>query len=168
MNMQKIMIKHLLCLFMLYSNYTLAEIVPYFETNNEINFGSVLFVPGNCTMSHENGSFSNINPAVMCGAGGNGTPGRYVIVANPNQQISIKLLQRDNQGDNLMFIPQGELISYTETHTISAGVAQVIDSGATGVVNIHVGGRLFVLSTISPSSNIEFTYENGIVWSIVP
>lgn len=146
----------------------LANTRPFLNTDREINLGAVLFVPGNCTMSHSNGSFSNINPAMMCGSGGTGTPGRYVIFAEPNQQVSIKLLQRDNQGDGLMFIPEGELVSDTETLPFTAGVAEEIDSGVSGIVTINVGGRLFVLTSISPSSNIEFTLVDGIEWSIVP
>jgi hypothetical protein len=166
--MKKIVIKNLLFISLLSAGDLLANTRPFLNTDREINFGSVLFVPGNCTMSHVDGSFSNINPAVMCGTGGNGSPGRYVIFADPNRQVSVKLLQRDNSGDGLMFIPEGQLISDTETHAITAGVAQEIDSGVSGIVNIHVGGRLFVLTSISPSSSFEFTLEDGIEWSVLP
>jgi hypothetical protein len=166
--MTKTFFKHLLFVGLWFASDLLANTRPFLNTDREINFGAVLFVPGNCTMSHVNGSFSNINPAMMCGTGGNATPGRYVIFADPNQQVSIKLLQRDNQGDGLMFIPEGELVSDTETHTITAGVAQEIDSGASGIVTINVGGRLFVLTSLSPSSNFEFTLVDGIEWSVLP
>lgn len=165
--MLKILQKYLWSL-LLVAGHLGAEITPYFATNTEINFGAVLFVQGNCTMSHVNGAFSNISPAAMCGAGGNGTPGRYVIVANPNQTVSFTMSQRNNQGDGLMFIPEGQLISDTENHAFSAGVAQEINSGVSGVVNIHIGGRLFILTPMSPSSNLGFTFVDGIEWSIVP
>ncbi len=166
--MLKTIINYLLGLVLAYASQARAKITPYFATNNDIGLGSVLFVPGYCTMSHEDGSFSDLAPAVMYGLGGPATPGRYAIVANPNQQISITLLQRDDQGDGIMFIPQGEVISKTETHTLTAVVAQEIDSGTSRVINIHVGGRLFVLSSIAPGSNIEFTLVDGIEWSVVP
>ena len=60
------------------------------------------------------------------------------------------------------------LVSDTETFPFTAGVAEEIDSGVSGIVTINVGGRLFVLTSISPSSNIEFTLVDGIEWSIVP
>lgn len=155
-----------LCLGGISTSSTYAA--PIFGTNEEINFGPVLFITGNCTMNHINGSFSDVNPAVMCGVGGRGTPGRYVIITDPNKQVQIEILQRDNQGDGILFIPQGELISDTETHTITPGIAQEIDSGASGVVNIHLGGRLFILSYQNPSSNIEVTLIDGIEWSVLP
>lgn len=156
-------------LFMtLLSQTSKAEITPVFGTNNEIAFGAILFVSGNCTMSHVDGSFSDVSPAVMCGTAGNGDPGRYVIIATPNKQVSIKVLQRNNQGDGIMFIPQGQLISDTETLTITPGIAQEIDSGLSGVVNIHLGGRLFVLSQINPGTQFEITLSEGIEWSVLP
>lgn len=145
-----------------------ADIVPFFVTNRALSFSQILFIQGNCTMSHVNGAFSNVNPAVMCGWAGNGTPGRYVVIANPGRQIRIRILQRDNQGDGFIFLPEGELISDTETLQITAGIAQDIDSGVSGVVNIHLGGRLFVVSPTTPSTSFNLILVDGIEWEELP
>ena len=145
-----------------------AEITPVFGANDEIYFGAMLFIQGNCTMSHVDGSFSNINPAMMCGASGKGTPGHYSIVAEPNRMVSIKIIQRDNQGDGLLFVPTGELISDVETLAITPGTDQEINSGVSGVVDIRVGGSLYVLSPLSPGVDYQLEVSKGIEWSVLP
>lgn len=145
-----------------------ADITPYLTTDKEISFGHVLFISGNCTMSHTDGTFTLSNPDVMCGYASKGVPGRYVIIANPNRQISINILQRNNDGDGFIFIPEGEFISDFETVAITVNVAQQINSGTSGVVNIQVGGRLFINSQTTPNSNFNLIKVDGIEWSELP
>jgi hypothetical protein len=157
----------LMCLLLLtsFSSYALT---PSFSVNKEISFGLVLFIPGNCTMDHNSGAITVSNPSKMCGSNGNGVRGYYTIIANSNTQISIKISQRDNEGDGFLYIPAGELVSDFETVVIIPNTTQQIDSGSSGVVNIFLGGQLLIVSPTTPSSNITFTKVAGIEWSELP
>ena len=155
----------LICTFITLESHALT---PRLNINQEIDFGEVMFVPGNCTMNHQTGAFTLTNPAGKCGGYGNGTPARYVIIANPNKQVRIKLLQRTNSGDGYLFIPAGEIISDTETLSITPDIAQDIDSGTSGIIQINMGGSLYWSLPIAPGINVDFTREDGIEWSELP
>lgn len=162
------LLRSLLLISMSANTFCYADITPVLNTIQEVSLGQVLFTQGNCTISHVNGSFSNVNPGAMCGWEGNGTPGRFTIIANPSRQIRIKILQRTNEGDGFIFIPQGELLSDTETLSITSDVAQDIDSGPSGIVNIHMGGQFFMVSPAAPNTIYELIKVNGIEWSELP
>lgn len=143
-------------------------ITPSLNIDQEISFGQVMFTQGNCTMSHIDGEFSNTSPQNKCGGYGRGTPGRYVIIANPNKQIRIQLLQLSDLGNGYLFTPSGELVSDTETLTITPGIAQDIDSGTSGVVRINVGGSFFWSIQNTPNAVVNLIREDGIEWSELP
>lgn len=148
-----------------FKNYA---ITPSFHVNKKINFGLVFFITGHCTMDHDTGAITASTPSKMCGSNGNGTRGYYSIIANPNKQISFKINQRNNEGDGFLYIPAGELVSDTETIVITPNVAQQINSGSSGVVNIYLGGQFFIVSQASPSTNYTIMKTDGIEWSELP
>ena len=157
----------LICL-LLSTGFGCYAVTPSFHVNKEISFGLVLFIAGNCTMSHETGAITVSNPSKMCGAYGNGIRGYYTIIANPNKQISFKMDQRDNEGDGFLYIPAGELVSDFETVVIIPNTSQQIDSGSSGIVNIYLGGQLLIVSPTTPSTSITFQKIAGIEWSELP
>jgi hypothetical protein len=150
-----------------------AAITPTFFINQDVNFGVILFRDGNCTMDHVTGQITDANPSIMCGdvnsgASGTSVAGEFIIVANPNKQVEIKINQLDNQGDGIIYIPRGELISDFETITITPNVKQSINSGSSGTIEIKVAGQLFITNEISPSKQFELTIEEGIEWNELP
>lgn len=157
----------LICL-LLSTSFSSYAVTPSFHVNKAISFGLVLFITGNCTMSHETGLITVSNPSQMCGSNGKGIQGYYTIIANPNKQISFRIDQRDNEGDGFLYVPAGELISDFETVTIIPNSTQQIDSGSSGIVNIYLGGQLFIVSPTTPSSSFTLTKVAGIEWSELP
>ncbi len=157
-----------LIMMVVVSSPAAAGATPVFIAYDEVSFGQVLFVSGNCTMSHVDGSFTFASPDSMCGAAGKGTPGHYLIITEPGKQVRIKVLQRDNEGDGFVYIPAGELISDAETLAITPNIAQDISSGAAGSVRIKLGGQLLILSPTTPSSSFNLIKVDGIEWSILP
>ncbi|MCP4321440.1 MAG: hypothetical protein GY951_18520 [Psychromonas sp.] len=154
--------------FLLLTCANSQAVTPSFHVNKAINFGLVLFITGNCTMDHNTGVITDSNPSKMCGSNGNGTRGYYTIIANPNKQISFKIDQRNNEGDGFLYIPAGELSSDFETVAITPNIAQQINSGSSGVVNIYLGGQFFIVSPASPSTPFTLTKIDGIEWSELP
>lgn len=150
------------------SFYGRADITPSFSVVQEISFGQTLFIPGNCYLDPETGYVSDLPPSIMCVATGTGKVGHYVIIANPNKQIRIKILQKNNDGDGFIFTPEGFIESDTHTEAITVNVAQEINSGNSGVVDIFIGGQLYSTEEISPSSIFSFERTDGIEWEELP
>lgn len=161
---------HRLALISLFlsTSFSCYALTPSFHVNKEISFGLVLFIAGNCTMSHETGAITVSNPSKMCGAYGGGIRGHYTIIANPNKQIRFKMDQRDNEGDGFLYIPAGESVSDFETVVIIPNTIQQIDSGSSGIVNMYLGGQLLIVSPTTPSTSVTFTKVAGIEWSELP
>ncbi|MFT5760099.1 MAG: hypothetical protein ACI9LM_004883 [Alteromonadaceae bacterium] len=147
---------------------TYADVVPYMTTENEISFGKIMFIPGNCQMDHVTGNIIVSNPDVMCDLEDQTIAGRYTIVANPNKQVNIKFMQRDNEGDGFIFIPEGIIFSDVESLSITANTAQQLNSGVSGIIRLQVGGRLFVIQHIPSSSIFTLTKIEGIEWNELP
>jgi hypothetical protein len=141
---------------------------PVLNNIREPNFGDIVFIPGSCRLNYATGEVTDLGGSNTCVDGTKGVVGKYNIIANAERQVSIKILQRDNEGDNLLFIPEGELVSSFETIVITPNVAQQINSGATGVITINLGGRLYVNQFLTPSTNYTLTKIDGIEWSELP
>jgi hypothetical protein len=149
-----------------------AAITPRFFISEEVNFGVILFRNGNCTMD-KTGQITDANPSIMCGNANSGASGTYragefTIIANPNKQVEIKINQLDDQGDGIIYIPGGELISDFETVIIKPNVKQSINSGSSGTIEIKVAGQLFIANELFTSTEYELTIEEGIEWNELP
>lgn len=152
----------------LVAKFANAYITPYLITYSEVGFGKVMFTNGNCTLDHDTGEVSNSTPDYMCNLDGSSVAGYYRIIANPNKQVSIKILQRDNTGDGFIYIPGGELSSDAETLVITPNIAQEIDSGSNGNIYIRLGGTLHITKDVAPSKEFVLTRAEGIEWSELP
>jgi hypothetical protein len=162
-NLKKIVFVFTCCL----STAVNADITPTFGIVKNIHFGAILFIPGNCQIDSNTAIITNLSPSTTC-FNSTGTRGHYVIVANPNKQISIKINQRDNVGDGFVFIPNGELVSDAETLNITINVEQQIDSGTSGVVDIYIGGLFLSSEQLLPSTDYFFEKPDGIEWTELP
>ena len=152
----------------LFLNTYCYALIPVLNNIREPNFGEIVFIPGSCHLDYVSGEVTDIGGSTTCINGTTGIVGKYNIIANAERQVSIKILQRDNEGDNLLFIPEGELVSSAETIVIIPNVAQEINSGATGVITINLGGRLYVTQFLTPSTDYSVTKIDGIEWSQLP
>lgn len=153
--------------YLLFSFNVYAQITPVMNIIREPDFGELVFVPGSCLLDYQTGQVTDLVASNTC-INASGTVGKYQLVVNSNTLVSIKILQRDNEGDNLMFVPEGQLVSSVQTIDITPNIAQQINSGATGVITINLGGRLYINQYLNPSSTYHLTKEDGIEWSELP
>jgi len=142
--------------------YTAAFITPYIIETRTLLFGEVIFIPGSCTMAHDTMVITNITAQNIC-VDGIGSSGSYRIFANPNKQVQIKINSHINSGNGIVYVPSGILESDVESKNIIPDINETIDSGASGIINITLGGRLTINTILTPSStnselfNIDFT-----------
>ena len=83
----------------------------------------------------------------------NGLPGHYRVLAPKNTFMRITPYTFTYPGNLFTFKPTGEVSSDTETKTMIANNVTIIDSGASGILDIHVGGILNVTVPLNTSSS---------------
>lgn len=144
------------------------EIVPTISVVKNISFSQIIFLPGNCKLDHITGDITDISTSNICFNAGRGVVGHYVIISEPNKLINIRVNQRDKDGDGLIFIPDGRVENDVESKLYAANQQVQINSGASGVVRIFIGGRLFSTTELAPNSSVNLTKEGGIEWEVLP
>jgi len=145
-----------------YSFSVYAAITPYIVETKTLYFGEIIFIPGSCSMAYNTQVISNLTSSNIC-TSSTGTSGTYQIFANPNKQVQIKLKSHGDTGNGIIYVPDGELVSDFESAIIIADTTKTINSGASGIIDISIGGRIIINSMLSSSSayselfDIEFT-----------
>ena len=145
-----------------YSFSVFAAITPYIVETKTLYFGDIVFIPGSCSMAYNTEVISNLTSSNIC-TNSTGTAGTYQIFANPNKQVQIKIKSHGDTGNGIIYVPDGELVSDFESALIIADTTKTINSGASGIIDITIGGRLTINSMLSSSNayselfDIEFT-----------
>lgn len=145
-----------------YSLSVFAAITPYIVETKTLYFGNIIFIPGSCSMAYNTGVISNLTSSSIC-TDSTGTTGIYQIFANPNKQVQITIKSHGDTGNGIIYVPDGELVSDFESAIIIADLTKTIDSGASGIIDITIGGQITINSMLSSSSayselfDIEFT-----------
>jgi hypothetical protein len=151
-------------------NFGVAALTPSFSTLREINFGTVLPEEGSCRMSASTGVITSYIGQNVCILNDDAQNGVYIITANPNKMINIKLSPDQTNGDGLIFNPFLEIVSdgfSTKTRFNNFGFAS-IDSGADGIVTLYLGGDLEIDGAYSYSQEVTFSFLDAIEWSEDP
>lgn len=167
---QTIYKKLIFCIILCCFNVPGFAAVAYITEVNKVDFGELLGLAGSCHLDH--------STKVVTDVGGSlcpfttpplGEPGKYFIVADPFKQISIRIKNRPNTGDGLTYVPDGvyEVFGLADTAIIS-NQFQVIDSGATGVINIKLGGTLTSATSQSFNSVFSVVVTEGITFNELP
>jgi len=137
-----------------------AAITPYIIETKTLSFGSVIFIPGSCQMAYNTQVITNLTTQNIC-TNSSGTAGGYRIFANPNKQVQIKLNSHGDNGNGIIYVPDGQLVSDVASALIIADTTQTINSGASGIIDITIGGRITINSVLASSSiyNELFTID---------
>jgi len=143
---------------LIYSFSVSAAITPYIVETRTLYFGHIVFMQGSCSMAYDSQVISNLTTSNIC-TSSTGTTGTYQIFANPNTQVQIKLKSHGDNGNGVIYVPNGELISDFETALIIADTTKTINSGASGIINITIGGRLTISSTLASSTSYNELFE---------
>lgn len=139
-----------------------------FSVIDDIDFGTIFFKQGICDMDPATGALTNVTGINTCEESSKGTVGSYVITTSPNVTVTVKLLQRNDAGDGLIFEPTGKMRNISQEVDVPAGIDVQISSGSTGVVRLFVGGRLRLAQDMLPANTYTFSQPVGIEWSITP
>lgn len=119
--------------------------------SQQIDFGNMVFVAGTCDMDFNTGTLTNIGAKDIC-TQTTGSVGMFEITATPNTIVTVTVGIHANDGDGIQFVPEGELTSSAGTTTVIPNNGVTIDSGATGQIDLVLGGRLVFLSDVTPST----------------
>lgn len=141
-----------------YSYSVLAAITPYIIETKTLHFGELVFVSGSCSMAYNTQVITNLTSPDIC-INSIGTIGTYQIFANPNKDVQIKIKTHTDTGNGIVYVPDGELVSDFESALIIADTTKTINSGASGIIDIAIGGRLTISSTLSSSSVYSELFE---------
>lgn len=154
--------KKLLPLFMVgilsYSCAVYAAITPYIVETKTLSFGSIIFTSGSCSMAYNTQVITNLTSSNIC-INSTGTVGNYQIFANPNSQVQITIKTHVDNGNGIVYVPDGELVSDFESMLIIADTTETINSGASGIIDITIGGRLTINNLLSSSSGYSELFE---------
>ena len=143
---------------LIYSFSVSAAITPYIVETRTLYFGHIVFMQGSCSMAYDSQVISNLTASNIC-TSSTGTAGTYQIFSNPNTQVQIKLKSHGDNGNGIIYVPNGELVSDFETALIIADTTKTINSGASGIINITIGGRLTISSTLASSASYDELFE---------
>ncbi|MDX2367784.1 MAG: hypothetical protein QNK36_05190 [Colwellia sp.] len=151
-------------------SFNAVAITPTFSVIREIHFGIVMLDTGSCRMIASTGVLISYSGQFICVLPEDAHNGRYTVTANPNKTIRFKILPNLDTGDGVVFNPYVELISDgVPGKVISNNVGFVdINSGATGIVDLYVGGILTVTGSYSHSQTVIFSFPDSIEWFEVP
>ncbi|MEP1449117.1 MAG: hypothetical protein ABJK37_23640 [Paraglaciecola sp.] len=155
----------LLCQLAVLSMNSLA-LTPTFNVVQEIDFGRLTLGTGSCRMSPIDGSIVSFQGPFLCSLSGDVQPAKYVIVANPNHRLQVKVIPSLDNGDGFMFNPRVNMTNDVTSILIVDNTEFVeIDTGTSGIVHLDMGGDLTVYGSISSGQTFNFTYEAAIEWS---
>lgn len=155
---------HILLCTVLLAGQSLAQEKPYINKVQILDFGELLGLPGSCRLDFDTKELSDL--------GGNlcpfsdqrfGEPLRYLVVADPNSQVEFRVISYLNPAQGLSYAPEGIYeVSGLADVPIIVNQLQTIDAGATGVINIIMGGTLTTSQPQSFNSSFFIEIEDGI------
>lgn len=148
------------------ASFNTFAITPSFNVVQEIDFGNLILMTGSCRMVPSSGILIAFQGTFLCELPGDSQVGKYTIIANPNRQVQVKMLPNLDNGDGYMFNARVNMVSDSEQKVIFDTAAFVeINSGASGIINIDVGGDLTVYSILPSGQTFNFTYDPAIEWN---
>jgi len=157
-NLCKLAIKIFTATYVLLLSNTVFAAVPFLNQTSTINFGNLIFIPGGCDMAYDTKTIVNNTSANIC-IDPEGQLGKYRITADPSIPITITVKTHNDDGSGIIYVPNGQAVSDTESKLLSANIATVIDSGTSGFIDITLGGRIQVSVTLSASSSYDESFD---------
>jgi len=135
-----------------------AAITPYIVETQTLYFGNIIFIPGSCLMAYDTQVVTNLTPQNIC-VSNSGTTGGYRVFANPNKQVQITVKSHGDSGNGIIYVPDGQIVSDFESALIIADTTKTINSGTSGIIDITIGGRLTINSTLSASNSYTELFD---------
>lgn len=141
---------------------------PTFFLVKEINFGALMFLPGSCQMDPETGVLSPFNGRFLCSEPSDASNAEYIIRLDPNKMVRLRIKPDLNNNDGYIFNPKAKAISQSGTVEIYNEPDFVeVNSGGFGQINIYIGGELTIISSPPPSTPVNFSYADAILWELI-
>jgi hypothetical protein len=165
--------RHLLRVFLLFSASVLlltsmtGQSAPYVVEASSTSFGGqIIPQTGACDMAYDTSILTN-TAGNLCTSGNTGSKGHFKVFATPNTTVRIVVRPHNNSGNGVVFSPDGVIFSDSTTAIVFVENATTnIDSGASGIVEIYVGGVLTLVS--KPYSATTYNFTNEIDFSEIP
>jgi len=125
-------------------------IAPQLYTIDALDFGKLTPRLGTCEISYLTGAVSNVVNDICQST--KTSRGFYRIVAPKNTNIQVTVFTHTNDGNGIVFIPNGKIKSSELEVNITPSVMATVNSGPSGWVDILVGGRLDLLINLAPGT----------------
>lgn len=160
--------KYILISVMLGLPFSLKAVEPSIIELSKLSFAEVLHFIGSCEMDYDTAAVVDLPGSKTCMFSASGTVGKYRIFSNPNSTVSIRVNQKLNTGDGVRFVPKGRITTSDISFEISSNFNYQVNSGTSGVVDLFIGGRLYIESDLNPNTSYELDIPDGLDWSVSP
>lgn len=154
----------------LLSSQSWTQEKPYLITSQILEFGELLGLIGTCHLDFDTKELSDMGGR-LCPFSYQryGEPARYTVVAEPGSQIEFRMIGLFSTSEGLSYEPEGVyVVNDLPDVPIQVEKFQTIDSGDTGIINIHIGGTLTTLRAQSFNSTFIIQIEDGISFEVAP
>jgi len=144
-----------------------GQTAPYVVQASTTSFGAnIIPQTGACDMAYDTSILTN-TAGNLCTTGNTGNRGHFRVFATPNTTVRIVVRPHNDSGDGVVFFPDGVIFSdSTAAIDFVESATTNIDSGASGIVEIYVGGVLTLVS--KPNTSTTYNFTNEIDFSEIP
>ncbi|NRA70805.1 MAG: hypothetical protein HRU24_07260 [Gammaproteobacteria bacterium] len=125
-------------------------ITPQLYTIDAIDFGKLTPRFGTCEISYLTGTITNIVNDICQST--KTSRGFYRIVGPKNTNMQVTVFTHSNNGNGIVFTPNGKIKSSELEVNITPGVMATLNSGPSGWVDVIIGGRLDLLLNLAPGT----------------
>ena len=125
-------------------------ITPQLYTIDTLDFGKLTPRLGTCEINYLTGTVTNIVNDICQST--KTSRGFYRIVGPKNTNMQVTVFTHSNDGNGIMFTPNGKIKSSELEVNITPGVMATLNSGPSGWVDVIIGGRLDLLLNLAPGT----------------
>lgn len=142
----------------------------YSTTDNHIDFRTLLGLPGTCFLDPSTSNVISIS-GNLCPSSQlkKGRAAVHHIYVQPNDVVRIKIKSESIPANSLTYTPAGfYTVSGFPDTAINPDSFSDIDSGASGIIKITIGGTLTTTAPQPNSYTFYYIVREAIEWNVLP
>ena len=141
-----------------FHSMTKAKADAYIIERSRIDFGSLIYISGGCVMAYDTKLITNVIGSNIC-ISEEGQLGKYRIYADPHTDITITVKSHNDNGNGIIYVPDGEVTNDIESKLIIADIGITINSETSGIIDINLGGRIRINGILSSNNNYSENFS---------
>ena len=127
---------------------------PIVTVVKDIEFYNVLPTIGSCALNYDTGVRTSSD---ICYESTVGVPGHIKVTTTANTDVNIQIFSRlEINDDGIRFVPAGIIVDDLNVETtIAVSFIHTIDSGASGEIDIYLGGTLYLTDNLASGTDFS-------------